>query len=102
MFSFSRCSPMTQNAGPMRVISVMSSLVMALRRVFTAAASPALFVQRQDAGFPLRAPGRANTQQRGQRRGGGGIFQAQPRNTAARTWKTRLKCRAFVERHDLS
>src|SRR5258708_38208609 len=93
---------MTEKAGPMRVISVMRSLVMAPLRVFSAVISTALRGQKQDDGFPLGVPGRASAPLGDQPQAGGRIFQAQLRRTAEQTWKARSRCQEPSESRDHS
>jgi len=86
----------------MRVISVMSSLVMAPRRSFFAANFALCMAQRRDAGFPLRGPLAAPARRDKISNEAAWHFQGQPRNTAEQTWTTSWKCGVFPERRDLS
>src|SRR4029077_13782356 len=85
--------PMTQKAGPMRVISVMSSLVIEPRPRICAEASQASGATRRDGEFLRRRLARARKRRADQQRDGDGISPARARNREAKPWKATKTCR---------
>src|SRR5216684_6856187 len=102
MVSFSRWRPMTQKAGPMRVISVMRSLVTELRLRTCAEASQASDAARRDGEFLRRRLARARKRRVNRLRDGDGISPGPVRNREEKPSKATETCRRLRGHRALS
>src|SRR6266481_5731503 len=83
---------MTQKAGPMRVISVMSSLVMRRGPLICAGASQAFGATRRDGEFRRRNLAPASSRREDRRRGGDGISPGRVRSREEKPGETTKSC----------
>src|SRR5260370_6399891 len=86
---------MTQKAGPMRVISVMRSLVMKQGLLICAEAWRAFATTKRDGEFRLRRLVRASALREDRPPGDGDIFPDRVRNREERPWKTTKTCQGL-------
>src|SRR5258707_4479659 len=86
---------MTQKAGPMRVISVMRSLVMKQGLLICAEAWRVFATTKLDGEFRLRRLVRASALREDRPRGDGDIFPDRVRNREERPWKTTKTCQGL-------
>src|ERR1700674_565968 len=83
---------MTQRAGPMRVISVMSSLLMKRGLPACDEALRAFGAKRGDGEFQRRNLARASSRREGRRQAGDGISPGRVQNREEKPWETTKTC----------
>src|SRR5260370_952662 len=93
---------MTQKAGPMRVISVMSSLVKRRCALICAGVLRVYGAARRDGEFRRRRLARARRRRAARLRDGDGISPDRVQNKEEIPWKTTKTCRRLWEHHVLS